>query len=103
LSFLGFIFVASITSIQYKEVPTITYAYDLRKPFGPVSVGFGPTIGNHEIQKKVGFFYSENSKKNEEKVGFSHFYEICKNCKTAKKLGISKILKTSLFRLRNMC
>jgi hypothetical protein len=53
-------------------------------------------------RKKLDFLFSE-FKKNEEKVGFSHFYEICKNCKTAKKLGISKILKTSLFRLRNMC
>ena len=68
-----------------------------------MSVGFGPTIGNHEIQKKVGFFYSANSKKTRKKLDFHIFMKFVKTAKPQKKLGISKILKTSLFRLRNMC
>ena len=36
------------------------HMYCLRKALEPVSVGLGPTIGNHEIQRKVAVYNCNN-------------------------------------------
>ena len=55
-----------------------------------MSVGLGPTIGNHEIQKKLGFSHFRKFQKTRKKLYFHIFLKCLKTTKSPKKLEFEK-------------